>query len=88
MGVPSGWVEPPAPGVGVKCGGGGGVKFCWNLLPAACLVRSGFFLVGGKLHFRESLTWLLFRFPQTAPIVDVPLCSSSELCSNGGLERS
>ena len=25
----------------MKCGGGGGVKFCWNLLPAVCLVRSG-----------------------------------------------
>ena len=39
------------PGVGVKCGGGGGVKFCWNLLPAVCLVRSGVWSRGRKASF-------------------------------------
>ena len=29
------------PGVGVKCGGGGGVKVDGNLLPAVYLVRGG-----------------------------------------------
>ena len=43
------------PGVGVKCGDRGGVKFCWNLLPAVCLVRSGVWSRGGKASFpRES----------------------------------
>ena len=51
MGVPSGWAEPPVPGVGVKCGGGGGVKFCWNLLPAVCLVRSGVWSRGRRASF-------------------------------------
>ena len=67
------------PGVGVKCGGEGGVKFCWNLLSAVCLVRNGFGLVEGKLRFQESLTWLLFRFPQTAPIVDDLFCRSKKV---------
>ena len=39
MGVPSGGAEPLAQGVGVKCGGGGGVKVGGNLLPAVYFVR-------------------------------------------------
>ena len=39
----------------MKCGGGGGVKFCWNLLSAVCLVRSGVWSLGRKASFsRES----------------------------------
>ena len=51
MGVPSSWAEAPVPGVGVKCEGEGGVKFCWNLLLAVCLVRSGIWSRGRKASF-------------------------------------
>ena len=35
----------------MKCGGGGGVKFCWNLLPDVCLVRSGVWSTERKVSF-------------------------------------
>ena len=35
----------------MKCGGGGGVKFCWNVLPTVCLVRSGVWFRGKKASF-------------------------------------
>ena len=42
----------------------------------------------GLPDFDGNETWLIVLFPQMAPIVDVPLCNSSEVCSNGGLKRS
>ena len=46
--------EPPASGVGVKCGGGGGVKVGGNLLPAVYLVRGGVWSHGRKALFSLS----------------------------------
>ena len=63
----------------MKCGGRGGVKFCWNLLPAACLVRSGVFSRGRKASFSGEFDMAFVRFPQTTPIVDVLFCSNNKV---------
>ena len=47
----------------MKCGGRGGVKFCWNLLPAMCLVCSGVWSRGRKASFSGEFNMASVQFP-------------------------
>ena len=62
----------------MKYGDRGGVKFCWNLLLAVCLVRSGVWSHGRKVSFPGESD-LLFRFQHTVPIVDAFSCRGDKV---------
>ena len=47
----------------MKCGGGGGVKFCWNLLPAVCLVCSGVWSRGKRASFSREFDMAFVQVP-------------------------
>ena len=63
MEVPSGRAEPPTPGVGVKCGGGGGVKVGGNLLLAVYLVHGGVWSRERKALFSREFDMAFIQVP-------------------------
>ena len=51
------------------------MKFCWNLLPAACLVRSGVFSRGRKVSFSGEFDMASVQIPTDSANCSVSFCA-------------